>query len=114
MTAPTDKESLTRKRRFGEEKMVSILRDGDRAPLGKCVPRRRAQRPAGEPEPQDSHVAHVLIGSALRNSGWPALADASDSMLESEVVARSNLHVLGLDHSDRAWALQLRPWVERS
>ncbi len=37
MMAPTDKEGVVRKSRLSEEKMVSILREADRVPVGEVA-----------------------------------------------------------------------------
>ena len=39
MMAPADKEGEVRKSRFSEEKMVSILREADREPVGEVAKR---------------------------------------------------------------------------
>ena len=39
MMAPSDKEEVVRKSRFSEEKMVSILREADREPVGEVAKR---------------------------------------------------------------------------
>lgn len=40
-------------------------------------------------------------------------ADAPNSMLEPDVIARSYLHILEQDRSAWTWEVELRPWVEK-
>ena len=54
-----------------------------------------------------------MIDGAIRSSARPEPAEAPDSMLDPEAIARSYLHVLRQERSAWSWELELRPWVER-
>ncbi len=81
--------------------------------MGKFALRGLAQSIARELAPQGVHVAHFVIDGAIRNPGRTEAADAPDSMLDPDAIARSYLHVLGQHRSAWTWEVELRPWVER-
>lgn len=81
--------------------------------MGKFALRGLAQSIARELAPLGIHVAHFVIDGAIRNPGRTEPADAPDSMLDPDAIARSYLHVLGQDRSAWTWEVELRPWVER-
>jgi NAD(P)-dependent dehydrogenase (short-subunit alcohol dehydrogenase family) len=84
--------------------------------MGKFAQRGLAQSMARELHPKGIHVAWVNIDGGIRNPDRPERidpADAPDSMLDPDEIARA---YLGLIRQDRtAWSneLTLRPWVER-
>lgn len=80
--------------------------------MGKFALRGLAQSIARELAPRGIHVAHFVIDGAIRNPGRTERADAPDSMLDPDAIARSYLHVLRQDRSVWTWEVELRPWVE--
>lgn len=81
--------------------------------MGKFALRGLAQSIARELAPKGVHVAHFVIDGAIRNPGRAESADAPDSMLDPDAIARSYLHVLDQDRSAWTWEVELRPWVEK-
>ncbi len=81
--------------------------------MGKFALRGLAQSAARELQPKGIHVAHFVIDGAIRNPGRAEPADAPDSMLNPDAIARTYLHVLRQDRSAWTWEVELRPWVER-
>jgi len=81
--------------------------------MGKFALRGLAQSLARELQPHGIHVAHFVIDGAIRNPGRSEPADAPDSMLDPDAIARTYLHVLQQDRSAWTWEVELRPWVER-
>lgn len=81
--------------------------------MGKFALRGLAQSIARELQPQGIHVAHFVIDGAIRNPGRIEPADAPDSMLDPDAIARTYLHILQQDRSAWTWEVELRPWVER-
>jgi NAD(P)-dependent dehydrogenase (short-subunit alcohol dehydrogenase family) len=81
--------------------------------MGKFALRGLAQSVARELQPKGIHVAHFVIDGAIRNPGRSEPADAPDSMLDPDAIARAYLHVLQQDRSAWSWEVELRPWVER-
>jgi NAD(P)-dependent dehydrogenase (short-subunit alcohol dehydrogenase family) len=80
--------------------------------MGKFALRGLAQSIARELAPQGIHVAHFVIDGAIRNPGRTEPADAPDSMLDPDAIARTYLHVLRQERSAWTWEVELRPWVE--
>lgn len=80
---------------------------------GKFALRGLAQSLARELQPQGIHVVHFVIDGAIRNPGRSEPEGAPDSMLDSDAIARTYLHVLGQDRSAWSVEVELRPWVER-
>jgi NAD(P)-dependent dehydrogenase (short-subunit alcohol dehydrogenase family) len=81
--------------------------------MGKFALRGLAQSVARELQPKGIHVAHFVIDGAIRNPGRAEPAEAPDSMLDPDAIARTYLHVLRQDRSAWTWEIELRPWVER-
>ena len=81
--------------------------------MGKFALRGLAQSIARELAPKGIHVAHFVIDGAIRNPGRTEPADAPDSMLDPDAIARAYLHVLQQDRNDWTWEVELRPGVER-
>jgi NAD(P)-dependent dehydrogenase (short-subunit alcohol dehydrogenase family) len=81
--------------------------------MGKFALRGLAQSMARELQPQGLHIAHFVIDGAIRNPGRTEPADAPDSMLDPDAIARSYLNVLQQDRSAWSWEIELRPWLER-
>jgi NAD(P)-dependent dehydrogenase (short-subunit alcohol dehydrogenase family) len=82
--------------------------------MGKFALRGLGQSLARELQPQGIHVAHIVIDGAIRSAsrgGEPA--DAPDSHLDPDAVARSYRDLLRQDRSAWTTELELRPWVER-
>ena len=81
--------------------------------MAKFALRGLAQSIARELAPHGIHVIHLVIDGAIRSSGRIEPADAPDSMLDPDAIARTCLHLLGQDRSAWTWEIELRPWVER-
>ena len=81
--------------------------------MGKFALRGLAQSLARELQPQGIHVAHVVIDGGIRSARRTEPADAPDSLLDPDAIARSYLDLLRQDRSAWAWEIELRPWVER-
>ncbi|MEG9528353.1 MAG: SDR family NAD(P)-dependent oxidoreductase [Hyphomicrobiales bacterium] len=82
--------------------------------MGKFGLRGLGQSLARELQPQGIHVAHIVIDGAIRNpdrGGEPA--DATDSHLDPDAIARAYRDLLRQDRSAWTSELELRPWVER-
>jgi NAD(P)-dependent dehydrogenase (short-subunit alcohol dehydrogenase family) len=82
--------------------------------MGKFGLRGLAQSLSRELQPKGIHVAHVIVDGAIRNparGGEPA--DAPDSTLDPDAVARAYGDLLGQDRSAWTSEIELRPWVER-
>ena len=73
---------------------------------------RLAKRRAPELQPQNIHVAHIVIDGAIRNPGRTEPADRPDSMLDRDAIAQTYLHLVQQHRSAWAWEIELRPWVE--
>lgn len=80
--------------------------------MGKFALRGLAQSIARELAPRGIHVAHFVIDGAIRNPGRSEAADAPDSLLDPDAIARSYLDVLRQHRSAWTWEVELRPWVE--
>ncbi len=81
--------------------------------MGKFALRGLAQSMARELHPHGIHVAHFVIDGGIRSPDRTEPADAPDSMLDPDAIARSYLYVLQQDRSAWSWEIELRPWVER-
>jgi NAD(P)-dependent dehydrogenase (short-subunit alcohol dehydrogenase family) len=81
--------------------------------MGKFALRGLAQSLARELSPQGIHIAHFVIDGAIRNPGRTETADAPDSMLDPDAIARTYLDILRQDRSAWTWEVELRPWLER-
>ena len=82
--------------------------------MGKFALRGLGQSLARELQPQGIHVAHVIVDGAIRNparGGEPA--DAPDSHLDPDAIARAYRDLLHQDRSAWTSELELRPWTER-
>jgi len=80
--------------------------------MGKFALRGLAESMARELQPHGIHVAHFVIDGAIRNPGRTEPADAPDSMLDPDAIARTYLHVLQQDRSAWTFEVALRPWLE--
>jgi len=81
--------------------------------MGKFALRGLAQSIARELAPKGVHVAHFVIDGGIRSATRIEPADAPDSMLDADAIARSYLHILEQDRSAWTWEVELRPWVEK-
>jgi NAD(P)-dependent dehydrogenase (short-subunit alcohol dehydrogenase family) len=81
--------------------------------MGKFALRGLAQSISRELAPKGIHVGHVVIDGAIRNPGRREPADAPDSMLDPDAIARTYLQLVQQDRSAWTWEIELRPWVER-
>ncbi len=81
--------------------------------MGKFAQRGLAESMARELHPRGIHVAWVNIDGVIRNPGREEPADAPDSMLDPDAIARAYLGLIRQDRSAWSNELSLRPWVER-
>jgi NAD(P)-dependent dehydrogenase (short-subunit alcohol dehydrogenase family) len=81
--------------------------------MGKFALRGLAQSIARELAPKGVHVAHFVIDGGIRSVHRAEPADAPDSMLDPDAIARNYLNVLEQDRSAWTWEIELRPWVEK-
>jgi NAD(P)-dependent dehydrogenase (short-subunit alcohol dehydrogenase family) len=81
--------------------------------MGKFALRGLAQSLARELSPKGIHVAHFVIDGAVRSPARQEPADAPDSYLDPDAIARTYLDILRQDRSAWTWEVELRPWVER-
>jgi NAD(P)-dependent dehydrogenase (short-subunit alcohol dehydrogenase family) len=81
--------------------------------MGKFGLRGLGQSLARELQPQGIHVAHIVIDGAIRNPDRGEPADAPDSQLDPNAIARGYRDLLRQDRSAWTSELELRPWVER-
>ena len=80
--------------------------------MGKFALRGLAQSIARELAPQGIHVAHFVIDGGIRSASRADPANAPDSLLDPDAIARSYLPVLQQHRSAWTWEVELRPWVE--
>ncbi len=81
--------------------------------MGKFALRGLAQSIARELHPQGVHVMHFIIDGGIRSGARQDAADAPDSLLDPDAIARSYLSALRQDRSAWSWEMELRPWVEK-
>ncbi len=81
--------------------------------MGKFALRGLAQSIARELAPKGIHVAHFVIDGGIRSAARTVPAEAPDSLLDPDAIARNYLQVLEQDRSAWTWELELRPWVEK-
>jgi len=81
--------------------------------MGKFALRGLAESLAREFQPENIHVAHVVIDGAIRKPGRTEPADAPDSMLDPDAIAETYWHLVRQPRSAWAFEVALRPWVER-
>jgi NAD(P)-dependent dehydrogenase (short-subunit alcohol dehydrogenase family) len=81
--------------------------------MGKFALRGLAQSLARELAPKGVHVGHVVIDGAIRSAARPDPAEAPDSTLDPDAIAKAYLALLAQDRSAWTWEIELRPWVER-
>lgn len=80
--------------------------------MGKFALRGLAQSLARELSPKGIHVAHFVIDGGVRSAVRTEPADAPDSYLDPDAIARTYLDVLQQHRSAWTWEVELRPWVE--
>lgn len=80
--------------------------------MGKFALRGLAQSMARELHPQGLRVLHLVIDGGIRGARRPEPADAPDSLLDPDAIARATLAALRQDRSAWSWEIELRPWVE--
>jgi NAD(P)-dependent dehydrogenase (short-subunit alcohol dehydrogenase family) len=78
--------------------------------MAKFALRGLAQSMARELQPQNIHVAHVVIDGGIASPERPARGP--DAMLEPDAIAQSYLHLHRQHRSAWSWEIELRPWVE--
>lgn len=81
--------------------------------MGKFALRGLAQSLARELHPKGVHVGHVVVDGGIRSERRPEPADAPESMLDPDALAREFLHLLDQHRSCWSWEIEVRPWVER-
>jgi NAD(P)-dependent dehydrogenase (short-subunit alcohol dehydrogenase family) len=81
--------------------------------MAKFALRGLAQSMARELSPQGIHVAHFVIDGSIKSARRAEPLDKPDSLLDSDAIAASYLHVLQQPRSAWTQELELRPWVEK-
>ncbi|MBX9930088.1 MAG: SDR family NAD(P)-dependent oxidoreductase [Methylobacterium sp.] len=81
--------------------------------MGKFALRGLAQSLSRELQPKGIHVAHVVIDGVIRGEERPEPADAPDSTLDPNAIARAYRDLLRQYRSAWTSEIELRPWVER-
>jgi NAD(P)-dependent dehydrogenase (short-subunit alcohol dehydrogenase family) len=81
--------------------------------MAKFALRGLAQSMARELSPQGIHVAHFVIDGGIKSARRAEPLDKPDSLLDSDAIAASYLHVLQQPRSAWTQELELRPWVEK-
>ena len=84
--------------------------------MGKFALRGLAQSMARELQPQNIHVAHVVVDGAIANPDRPGYEPDPanpDSRLSPDAIAETYLALHRQHRSAWAWEIELRPWVER-
>ncbi len=83
--------------------------------MGKFGLRGLAQSLARELQPQNVHVAHVVIdGGIAKRGNDPRGADrGEDGMLDPDHIARTYLDIHRQHRSAWTWEVELRPWLEK-
>ncbi|MGH6968815.1 MAG: SDR family NAD(P)-dependent oxidoreductase [Stellaceae bacterium] len=81
--------------------------------MGKFALRGLSQALARELQPQNIHVAHVVIDGGIRRVGDPrAAGSGDDGMLEPDAIAQTYLQLHRQHRSAWGWEIELRPWRE--
>jgi len=81
--------------------------------MGKFALRGLAQSLARELQPQNIHVAHVVIDGGIGRANDPRAAERGpDGMLEPDAIAQTYLELHRQHRSAWAWEIALRPWRE--
>ncbi len=81
--------------------------------MGKFALRGLAQSLARELQPQNIHVAHVVIDGGIGRANDPRAVDrGEDGMLDPDAIARTYLELHRQHRSAWAWEIALRPWRE--
>ena len=81
--------------------------------MGKFALRGLAQSLARELQPQNIHVAHIVIDGAIARPGDQRQAERGpDAMLTPNAIADTYLQLHRQHRSAWAWEVELRPWVE--
>jgi NAD(P)-dependent dehydrogenase (short-subunit alcohol dehydrogenase family) len=80
--------------------------------MGKFALRGLAQSMARELQPQNIHVAHVVIDGGIASERYPEDPDKPDRWLEPDAIAAEYLHLHRQHRSAWAWEVELRPWLE--
>jgi NAD(P)-dependent dehydrogenase (short-subunit alcohol dehydrogenase family) len=81
--------------------------------MAKFALRGLAQSMARELSPQGIHVAHFVIDGGIKSARRAESAEKPDSLLDSDAIAASYLHLLQQPRSAWTQELELRPWVEK-
>jgi NAD(P)-dependent dehydrogenase (short-subunit alcohol dehydrogenase family) len=81
--------------------------------MGKFALRGLAQSLARELQPQNIHVAHIVIDGGIRRAGDPRANERGpDGLLDPAAIAETYLQLHRQHRSAWAWEIELRPWVE--
>jgi NAD(P)-dependent dehydrogenase (short-subunit alcohol dehydrogenase family) len=81
--------------------------------MGKFALRGLAQSLARELQPQNIHVAHIVIDGGIAKPGDPRANERGpDGLLDPAAIAETYLQLHRQHRSAWAWEIELRPWVE--
>jgi NAD(P)-dependent dehydrogenase (short-subunit alcohol dehydrogenase family) len=78
--------------------------------MGKFALRGLAQSLARELQPQNIHVAHVVIDGGIGSAG---ATGPEDAMLDPFAIAETIYHLVRQHRSAWTFEVEVRPWVER-
>ena len=81
--------------------------------MGKFALRGLAQSLAREMHPQGVHVVHVVVDGGIRAAARPEPAEAPDSLLDPDAIARTMLDLVRQPRSCWTDEIAVRPWVEK-
>ncbi|WP_369050266.1 SDR family NAD(P)-dependent oxidoreductase [Burkholderia gladioli] len=81
--------------------------------MGKFALRGLAQSAARELTPKGIHVAHIVVDGMVRSAQRPDPADAPDSTLDPDAIARVYADLLRQHRSAWSWEIEVRPWTEK-
>jgi NAD(P)-dependent dehydrogenase (short-subunit alcohol dehydrogenase family) len=81
--------------------------------MGKFALRGLAESMARELQPQNIHVAHVVIDGGIRSASRPVPAESPDSLLDPDAIAETYYYIARQARSAWTSEVALRPWVER-
>lgn len=81
--------------------------------MGKFALRGLSQSLARELQPQGIHVVHVVVDGGIRSASRADPADAPDSLIDPDALARTYAHLLFQPRSAWTSEVEVRPWVER-
>jgi NAD(P)-dependent dehydrogenase (short-subunit alcohol dehydrogenase family) len=80
--------------------------------MGKFGLRGLAQSMARELQPQNIHVAHIVVDGGIANPDRDRGDRGDDGFLDPAAIAESYFHLHSQHRSSWSWEIELRPWLE--